>query len=284
MQKPLTFLASAFFAAASFTPALAQDDAGPDIDTVIATVEGVEITVGHMIAAFETLPENYRQIGDRELYDGILEQLIQQTALAHSLGDATPPRIAKALENDERSLKANEALQSALADAITEEDIQAAYDAEFGNFDPETEYNASHILLETEEDALAVKKAIDDGADFAATAREKSTGPSGPNGGNLGWFGAGAMVPEFEAATIALEVGEVSQPIETRFGWHVIKLNEIGQTTAPTLEEQRGALTNALQREAASEIITSSTENVSIEIPTDLDIDPSVLRRSDLLD
>ena len=284
MHKPFNFLTGTIIAAAFATSLAAQDSEAPTADTVLATVGGTEITVGHMIAAFQTLPANYQQLEDSALYDGILEQLIQQTALAQSLSDDLPARVVKTLENEERALKANEALQTALADAVSEEDIQSAYDTQFGDFEPETEYNASHILLETEEEALAVKKELDEGADFAATAREKSTGPSGPNGGNLGWFGTGAMVPDFEAATIALEVGEVSDPVQTQFGWHIIKLNEVGATTVPTLEEERERLTTELQRTAATEIISGSTDNISVEIPTDLNIDPSILRQGDLLD
>ena len=284
MQKPFHFLASVAVAACVALPGYAQDATPVDADTVVATVGDTQITVGHMIAAFQTLPENYRTLENDALYDGILEQLIQQTALAQSVGDDVPARVVKSLENEERALKANEALQTALADAVTDEDIQAAYDAQFGEFEPETEYNASHILLETEEEAKEVKAMIDDGADFAETAREKSTGPSGPNGGNLGWFGSGAMVEEFEAATIALEAGEVSEPVQTRFGWHIIKLNEVGKTTAPTLEEERARLTNELQREAATAIISSSTDAVTVEIPNDVEIDPAVLRQADLLD
>lgn len=284
MQKPFTLLASAAVAATLALPGFAQETTPVDADTVVATVGDTQITVGHMIAAFQTLPENYQSLENDALYDGILEQLIQQTALAESVGDDVPARVVKSLENEERALKANEALQAALEGAVTDEDVQAAYDAQFGDFQPETEYNASHILLETEEEAQEVKKMIEEGADFAETAREKSTGPSGPNGGNLGWFGSGAMVEEFEAATIALEAGEVSAPVQTRFGWHVIKLNEIGKTTAPTLEEERPRLINELQRDAATAIISGSTDAVTVEIPNELNIDPAVLRQADLLD
>ena len=76
-----------------------------------------------------------------------------------------------------------------------------------------------------DDEAKAIVEELKGGADFAATAREKSTGPSGPGGGSLGWFGAGAMVPEFETAVAAMEAGDISDPVQTQFGWHVIKLN-----------------------------------------------------------
>ena len=89
------------------------------------------------------------------------------------------------------------------------------------------EYNASHILVATEGEAIQLKIEIDDGADFSQSARDNSTGPSGPSGGELGWFGPGVMVPPFEKAVFALEVGEVSNPVQTLFGWHLIKLNQV---------------------------------------------------------
>ena len=142
---------------------------------------------------------------------------------------------------------------------------------------PQEEYNASHILVETEEEAVAVKAEIDAGADFAATAREKSTGPSGPNGGQLGWFGAGAMVPSFEAAVIALEVGEVSNPVQTQFGWHIIILNETRTPDAPTLEEVRDELLQNVRDTAVEEYVASLTAEAQIDQSGAADVDPSVL-------
>ena len=171
-----------------------------------------------------------------------------------------------------------------MALAVTDEDLQAAYDAQFANVDPQEEYNASHILVETEEEALAVKEEIDGGAEFAAVAREKSTGPSGPNGGELGWFGTGMMVPDFEAAVIALEVGEGSAPVQTQFGWHVITLNDARKQAVPTLDEVREELLAALRNEAARGIITSAPDGQDVVIPEIEGLDPAILTQRALLD
>ena len=244
---------------------VAQDEPAVTADTVVATVNGEDIMLGHMIAARATLDQRYDQIPANELWNGLLEQLIQQTALAQGI-ESLSSGEAMALANQERSLKAAKAIEVALEAAITEEDIQAAYDAEFGDVDPQEEFNASHILVATEEEAIAVKEAIDGGANFAATAREKSTGPSGPNGGELGWFGTGMMVPSFEAATIALEVGEVSDPVETQFGWHVITLNDTRQKEIPTLEQARDNIQARLAQEAAIDIIDNAANGAEIEV------------------
>lgn len=283
MQKHLTLVAAAILATQMASPLAAQDSTNLSADTVVATVNGQDITLGHMIAARATLPEQFDQAAPQDLYNGILQQLIQQTALAQRV-DNLPPLVALTLENEERSLKAGEAVEAAMLTAITDEDIQAAYDAQFADAEPQEEYNASHILVETEEDAVAVKEEIEGGAEFAAVAREKSTGPSGPNGGELGWFGPGMMVPSFEAAVIALEVGEVSAPIQTQFGWHVITLNDARKQSVPTLDDVREELMATLRNEAARTIITSAPDGQDVVLSELEGIDPSILTQRELLE
>ncbi|MBW4706764.1 peptidylprolyl isomerase [Roseobacter sp. YSTF-M11] len=287
MQKHLKILATAALMASIASQVWAQDDAAAEpvtAQTVVATVNGVEIKLGHMIAARASLPQQYQELADDVLYDGILEQLVQQSALAQKFEGDLPPRVAMSLDNEKRSLIAAEVVEAVLAEAVTEDAVQELYDRQYGDIDPEEEYNASHILVETEEEALAVKETIDGGADFAATAREKSTGPSGPGGGELGWFGAGMMVPTFEAATIALSVGEVSAPVQTQFGWHIIKLNDTRKAAIPTIEEVRGDLTNEIRQMAAQQAITEAADAADVQLPADQEIDPAVLKQIDLLE
>ena len=150
MLKHLKFLAVTAIVAGIAAPALAQDGATPDADTVVATVNDQEITLGHMIAARATLDQRYDDFPPQQLYDGILEQLIQQTALAQKV-DQLPRIVALTLENEERSLKAGEAINTMLEGAVTDDDIKASYDEQFANFESQEEFNASHILVETEE-------------------------------------------------------------------------------------------------------------------------------------
>lgn len=283
MQKHLRILAVAVLGAGVALPAVAQENEAVGPETVLATVNGQDITVGHLIAARATLPEQYNQLPAETLYDGILLQLIQQTALAQTV-DSLPPLVGLTLENEERSLRAGEAVERGLQGAVTEEDVQAAYEESISGFEPQEEYNASHILVETEEEAIAVKETLEGGADFAATAREKSTGPSGPNGGELGWFGTGMMVPPFEAATIALQVGAISDPVQTQFGWHIIKLNDTRKNTPPTLEASREELLRELRTAAATEIITSAGENAEVLRPEIEGLTPDIVNRRDLLE
>ena len=260
-------------------PATAQD-----ASTVVANVNGTEITVGHMIVARATLPPRFQELPDEVLFTGILDQLIQQELLAQTFEGELPPRAQLSLENENRSVVAGEVVEQILTEALTPEALQAAYDAQYADAAPTEEYNASHILVATEEEALAIKAELDAGADFAETAREKSTGPSGPNGGSLGWFGPGAMVPSFEAAVIALEVGGVSEPVQTQFGWHIVTLNETRTADLPTLEDVRAELEQVLRNEALDARVTELRGVSEVDETGAQGIDPAVLRDLSLLE
>lgn len=279
MQKRLNFVAALGLAVTLALPAQAQD-----ANTVVATVNGKDITVGHMIVARAILPEQYQQLPDEVLFDGILKQLVEQTLLADSYKGVLPKRIAISLENEERSLIAGETVEAVLVEALSDEAIQAAYDTKFANAEPTKEYNASHILVETEEEALTIKANLDGGADFAETARIKSTGPSGPNGGSLGWFGKGAMVPSFEAAVVDLDAGSISAPVETQFGWHLIILNETRNAGAPSLDEERPEIERTLRETALTSAIDALRDSAEIDQSGADAIDPSVLSNMSIVE
>ena len=281
MQKPLTFLSSLALAAAVALPVAAQDE--PSVDTVVATVNDTEITLGHMLVARASLPQQYQQLPDDVLFQGILDQLVQQTALADSFTGELPPRVTLSIENETRSLTAGEAIEGVMAEDVSDEELQAAYDAQYKDAEPEQEFNASHILVETKEEADAIKVELDGGADFAEDAKEKSTGPSGPGGGSLGWFGPGMMVPEFEEAVAGMEAGGVSEPVETQFGWHVIKLNETRTGEAPALEDVREELETQVRQTKVQEAIESLTEAAEVDRSAAEGIDPTVLKNIEWL-
>jgi len=284
MQKPLTFLAPLAIVAALALPAQAQETVTADPTTVVATVGGTEITVGHMIVAWASLPEQYQSLPDDVLFKGILDQLVQQTALMQQFDGTLPARVDIQLENERRSLTAGEAVNGIMEQPLDEAEVLATYEADFGNVEQAPEYNASHILVETEDEAKAIVEEIANGADFAAVAREKSTGPSGPNGGQLGWFGAGAMVPEFEKAVTELEAGAVSDPVKTQFGWHVIILNETRVQDAPALEEVREQIELQLRQIRAQTQIEAITAATDVDRSAAEGIDPSVIKQINVLE
>ena len=257
--------------------------AEPSADTVVASVNGTEITVGHMILVRESLPEQYSNLPNEQLFDGILEQLIQQTLLADLIGKTDDREIRLTLENDRRLMRASQAVKELSAQAIGEDEIAASYDARYADADMGMEYDASHILVETEEAAVNLIDKLQAGADFVELAKEFSTGPSGPGGGALGWFGLGMMVPPFEAAVVAMEKGAISSPVKTDFGWHVIKLNDTRAISAPALEEVHGEIIAELQRMAIERRIDELPQQATINrTPVD-DIGVEVISQSELM-
>ncbi|NCO20877.1 MAG: peptidylprolyl isomerase [Rhodobacterales bacterium] len=268
------------------TAALALLLAGPALaqtaDTVVATVNGTDITLGHMIVLQQRLPDQYKELPDQVLFDGILEQLIQQTALGSQVGELNK-RAQLIMDNERRALLAGDVIDQKANGAVTDDALQAAYDAVYATAEGEMEYQASHILVETEDEAKALIGQLNGGADFATLAQEKSTGPSGPNGGALGWFGPGMMVPEFEQAVMALKVGEISPPVQTQFGWHVLILTDSRPKAAPSLDDVREELSDGIRQQAVEEMVRQATETAKITRPDSGTIDAAMLRNADLL-
>lgn len=256
-----------------------------DPATVVATVDGTEITLGQMIIARSQLPQQYNQFPPDVIYQGILDQVVQQQLLSNSLTDV-PARVGWAMANEERSLRAGEVITDLSATAVTDEAVQAAYDemTAAATANPVTEWNASHLLVDTKEAAEAAQERINKGEDFAAVATEVSTGPSGPTGGELGWFGPGQMVAEFETALDGMKPGDVSGPVQTQFGWHIIKLNETREKPVPPLEEVKPEIVSKLQEAVILAKIEELKANADITLPEDGSIDPSVLTNLDLLE
>ncbi len=263
------------------SPAPDQAPLEVDASRVLATVNGTDITLGHVILARRTLPEQFAQLPDEALLPGLVDQLVQQTLLSDAL-EEEPGSVALQVENEERNLRAAVELRRTLQDAITEEDLRAAYEGRVAGQAPSTEWRASHILVETEEEAREVIAEIEGGADFADLARARSTGPSGPQGGDLGFFGEGMMVEPFEEAVKGLEPGEVSEPVQTQFGWHVIKLEETREAEAPPFEAMAPEIAQELQQEAVASRLAELTEGAEITREPLEGIDPAVLSRADL--
>ena len=283
-MRSMPWIAAAFAlmmtAAASAQDQTDANDA--DADTVVAVVDGTEITLGHMILAREQVPQQFQELPDETLFDAILEQLIQQTALADVATGPLPRRDRVALDNERRSRTANLALTRRALETVDDAMLHDAYAERYADAEPEQEYNASHILVETREAAEELAEALSEGADFAELAQEHSADGTAASGGDLGWFGTGMMVAPFEEAVMALEPGEISDPVETQFGWHLIRLDDTRSAEVPEFEEIRAELEQQLQREAAEALIAEVTEAADITRTSD-DIDPALLRESGLL-
>ena len=154
-----------------------------------------------------------------------------------------------------------------MVDPVSDADIKARYEKEIAAVPPEEEISARHILLKTEEEAKAVITELDGGKDFAELAKEKSTGPSAGQGGDLGFFTKGRMVPEFEAVAFTLQAGEYSkEPVQTQFGWHVIKVEERRETAPPAFEEVADQVRQLVMRERYGELIRTARSETEIDV------------------
>ncbi|TPE52241.1 peptidylprolyl isomerase [Amaricoccus solimangrovi] len=266
-------------------PADAAKTANYDVNTVVATVNGTDITLGNVVAMRERLPAQYQQLPDETLMSGLVQQLADQLVLADSVSanpDEDPLAVKLQLENDRRAALANIVADKAMSAPVSDEAVKAAYDEQVKDFQPAPEYDASHILVKTEDEAKKLLDDINGGADFAQVAKDNSTDGSAQQGGELGWFGKGQMVPEFETAVVDMKKGEVSGPIQTQFGWHLIKLNDTRESSPPSLEESRPQIEQQLRQKAFQDQLEKLRAAANIEIKAAA-VPAAAIRDNDLL-
>ncbi|SNR38884.1 peptidylprolyl isomerase [Paracoccus sediminis] len=259
--------------------ALAQDKGA---DTVVATVNDTPITLGEMIVMKQAASQDPQmaELPDPALYEMMLDQLIQQTAVAEA--GTQNAGVRAQLEIQRRNTLAASAIAEVAGTEPTDAEIQAGYDKLFAAAAPATEYSAAHILVDSQEKAAAIKAELDGGADFGTLAEQNSTGPSGPNKGDLGWFSADQMVKPFADAVAAMEKGQISDPVQTEFGWHVIKLNDTRMREAPKLDEVRDQVAQMVLRDKVQAEIQRLTDAATVEKVEG--IDPALLNNTDLLE
>jgi peptidyl-prolyl cis-trans isomerase C len=248
---------------------------------VLAEVNGKNITLDHIIAAVAKLPSEYNTLEANYLLDGVLNQIVKQEIMAQIL-DTSEKFIEVSLENEIRSIRAKYSIEKLMEGFPANDQLLAAYETATETIQSLEEFNASHILVESEKEALSILNLLKTGSDFSKLAQEKSTGPSGPNGGQLGWFGPGQMVPEFEAAVLVLEIGRISQPVKTQFGWHLVKLNDRRVKALPTFEEMKPELVQQLSQARIDQLLKIETDKSIIKI-LDTKIEPSLVRNLNLL-
>jgi peptidyl-prolyl cis-trans isomerase C len=149
---------------------------------------------------------------------------------------------------------------------FTDEQLKQEYETQIAG-QPKQEYKARHILSKTEDEAQTIIKELDEGADFAKLAKERSTGPSGPQGGDLGWFRPGSMVPPFSQAVQSMQKGQHSKtPIKTQFGWHVILLEDTRELSPPPFDEVKDKIKAILVNKALQDRISELRAKADIKI------------------
>ena len=237
-------------------------------DKVMATVNGAPITnleVKHFITR-----QSKPTAEPEAIQEMINVELLVQTAKKE--GFLEKPFLKLEIERSKDALIASLYLQQVLRDMdVSEEKLKKRYNKEFlsGKMSA-TEYNANHILVKTEQEAREVITRLDKGESFEELAKTLSTGPSGKNGGELGWFKPESMVPPFSEAAKQLKPGNYSkQPVETQFGWHVILLNELRQTPPPSFEAMKTELRTLIAAEGIREKVSELRSSAKIEITTE---------------
>jgi len=257
--------AAAIVAALSCAPVMAQDD------SVVATINGQQVTEADLKMAETELGPQFGQLPEEQRRAAALSALIDVRLFA---AEAEKEGIADSEDFQRRAEYLRQrALHSAYVDEnvvkpITDEALRARYDEEIGKIPQAEEVHARHILVETEEEAKAIVKQLDEGGDFAEIAKEKSKDGAAQNGGDLGYFTAEAMVPEFSKAAFAMEPGTHSEePVKTQFGWHVIKVEDKRMQPPPAFEQVQEQIRSLIIRDNYMDRLASLREGAEVDIP-----------------
>lgn len=236
----------------------------------VATVNGKEISQ-QMYQAYVQQIEQRQHNGNinvdrnRLINELVNRELLHQAALSMKLDKN--PQIKFLIEQQKIDLLTKAAMKEIVdKHPVTESEIEATYKKMKAKSNP-MEFKARHILLKTKADAEAVIKKLNKGADFATLAKEKSTGPSGKKGGDLGWFKAGQMVPAFSKAVMGLKKGEYTkEPVKTQFGYHVIKLEDSRKIAPPKLENVKNQIRGFLQQQRIQKYVADLRKKAKVNI------------------
>jgi len=253
-------LAMALMAA---TPVRAED-ANP----VLAKVNGSEIHQSDMALAEEELGPSLDKMDPATKQENLLAFLIDMKIVSKAAEDK------KVEDNEEFKKRLAFARNRLLMDSLlategkaatTDEAMKKVYEDAAKQITGEQEVHARHILVETEDEAKAVKAELDKGADFAELAKKKSKDPGASDGGDLGFFTKEQMVPEFSAVAFALEPGKISDPVKSQFGWHIIKVEEKRNRKAPDFEQVKAQIETYVTRKAQADYVAKLRESAKIE-------------------
>ncbi|MDF2367068.1 peptidylprolyl isomerase [Sneathiella sp.] len=239
---------------------------------VLATVNGKDITSSDIETLYASLPAQYRQAPIEFIKEQLLQQMISmevisQAAEAEKMGDKK--EFQDRMDTVRNQLMQEFYITNKIEELVTDELLKEEYNKSVADFTPEEQLHARHILLKTEEEANDMIKLLDDGGNFEELAKEYSTGPSGPNGGDLGYFTKQSMVPEFADAAFSLNTGEYTKtPVKTQFGYHVIKSEDKRNTEAPTFEEKEQELRSKVSSSVIDKLLEELKADASIILMT----------------
>ena len=236
---------------------------------MIARANGVDIHQSDLAMAEDEIGSNIPNMGPEQKRQYLVTYLadvivLSQAAEQQKLGDSAD--VKRQLSFDRNKVLMEALLQKAGRAAQTDDALHKVYDDAIKTMKGEEEVHARHILVPTEQEAKDIEAALKGGADFAKLAKEKSKDPSGAsNGGDLGWFTKDQMVPEFSDVAFKLAKGQISDPVKTQFGWHVIEVEDKRIKPTPTFEQVKPQLENYVAHRAQAELVDSMRKSAKIE-------------------
>ena len=236
----------------------------------VATVDNHIITAQDVLNATNRLPKKIKEKPLSEIYPNIVNELINQhliTKQAYKDKLDQQKEIIEILKKNKDQIMAKYWLNNFLINNTSEEKIQDFYKKYLQNFQTFKEFNASHILVKEEDEALKIIKKLKIKSEFSKLAKSYSIGPSKKNGGNLGWFRSGQMVKEFEEAVLKLKKGKITKkPVKTKFGYHIIMLNDIRDSQPKKINDIRQQIVKRIKQNSLSNLEKQLRKNKSIKI------------------
>ena len=238
-----------------------------DKGKVLAIVDGREITEADFMELVQSIGQNPMQFQSPQGQKQLLDELVTQELLyseAKELKLDEEEEYVQALEHMQATLLKQYAMRNLLSKVtVTPEEVKTYFMAHRDAFKKPESAKASHILVDTEDKAKEILAEINDGLDFAEAAKKYSSCPSSAQGGSLGEFTRGRMVPEFDAAVFAMEVGQISDPVKTQFGYHLIKLDDFSPEEPAKLDEVENQVTDQCLNAKRQEVYLAKKEELS---------------------
>jgi peptidyl-prolyl cis-trans isomerase C len=263
-RQAVTHIFGALTAAALiFAPLAARAD-----DPVVARANGVDIHESDLAFAEEEIGSNMPQMPPEQKRDYLITYLtdvviVSQAAEKQKLGDRDD--VKRRLTFDRNRVLMEAMLTDVAKAAMTDDAMHKVYEEAVKQMPSEEEVHARHILVASEDEAKAIEDQLKKGGDFAALAKEKSKDPGAADGGDLGYFTKDQMVPEFADAAFKLDKGQISDPVHTQFGWHIIKVEDKRTKPTPTFDQVKSQLANYVEHKAQAEMVDNLRKTATIE-------------------
>ena len=262
----IIFILTNFFLIITLTIANAKEPR----QVTVATVDNHIITAQDVLNATNRLPEKIKEKPLSEIYPNIVNELINQHLIikqAYKDKLDQQKEIVEILKKNKDQIMAKYWLNNFLTNNTSEEKIQNFYAKYLENYNTSKEFNASHILVKEEDEALRIIEKLKIKSEFSKLAKSYSIGPSKKNGGNLGWFRSGQMVKEFEEAVLKLKKGKITKkPVKTKFGYHIIMLNDIRDSQPKKINDIKQQIVKRIKQNSLSNLEKQLRKNKSIKI------------------